>query len=376
MAIFIDSLIVDQFRGIINLNVDKLNHVNIIAGDNNSGKSSLLEAILLLRNPSDFNNILRVARMRDLNTRFNNASKYENFINLFPQNVKKPEIYVKCTCNKEIVLVNLKGEQKKIMLTPDDIYRNLPLANRDRRLRQYPDNMETMVFTGNLIYMLNSKEYVTEVDYSVYSEPLRREISSNNFIDMTYLSPSDHLRGNIFNRIIRDDVYKDICLNILRQFDSEIIDILYINNEDTNRPVEYIKHKTLGNMPLSTYGDGIKKVLSLANGIARSTNGVLLIDELETAIHSKYYDDIFRFIVKACKQFQVQLFVTTHNIEAIDSLLATQDYNKSVDYIADVDDISVITFKKELKSNRTLSRVLSGREVHKNREEFGFEVRL
>jgi len=77
-------------------------------------------------------------------------------------------------------------------------------------------------------------------------------------------------------------------------FDPAIVDLLILRNVDNNRPTEYVKHATLGNMPLSTYGDGIKKVLSLANGIAQAAGGVLLIDEVETAIHAKYYDDIFR----------------------------------------------------------------------------------
>lgn len=55
-----------------------------------------------------------------------------------------------------------------------------------------------------------------------------------------------------------------------------------------NRPVEYLRHKRLGDMPLSTYGDGIKKVLVLSNAIAAATNGILLIDEIETAIHKRY----------------------------------------------------------------------------------------
>ena len=96
----------------------------------------------------------------------------------------------------------------------------------------------------------------------------------------------------------------------------------------------------------------------------------MLIDEIETAIHKKYYDDIFRFIVKACKAFDVQVFVTTHSLEAIDGLLATQDYEEQ----KEEDSISVVTLKRE--SNNTYSRVLSGRDVAKNRETFGFEVRL
>ena len=81
-------------------------------------------------------------------------------------------------------------------------------------------------------------------------------------------------------------------------------------------------------------------------------------------------DDIFRFIVKACKAFDVQVFVTTHSLEAIDGLLATQDYEEQ----KEEDSISVVTLKRE--ANNTYSRVLFGREVAQNREAFGFEVRL
>ena len=72
--------------------------------------------------------------------------------------------------------------------------------------------------------------------------------------------------------------------------------MLLLKNENTNRPIECVKHKELGTMPLSSYGDGIKKVLSIASGIARAVDGVLLIDEVETAIHSRYFEDIFRFM--------------------------------------------------------------------------------
>lgn len=65
MAIHIESLQIQQFRGIQQLFVSHLNHINLVAGDNNCGKTSLLEALLLLHNPGDFTNTLHVARMRD-----------------------------------------------------------------------------------------------------------------------------------------------------------------------------------------------------------------------------------------------------------------------------------------------------------------------
>lgn len=373
MAVYMKQLYIENFRGIHNLEVKDLNHINIIAGDNNSGKTSVLEAVLMLRNPKDFTNILRIARQRDIGSFFTGISTYESFINLFPKEQEPLSISVKAICKGQSVEINLSGDRKMIFLEPEEVYKRIFAPNRkqiEHRLNQ--DSLEIEEFKGELQCIIDSERSGIFVEFHLYSPTSGREINRNDYLSMVYLSPFDHVRSNVFNRILRNDSYKEICLHVLRLFDPQIVDILILKNEDNNRPVEYIKHKRLGNMPLSTYGDGIKKVLSLANGIAQAAGGILLIDEVETAIHSRYYNDIFRFIVKACKQFEVQVFITTHSIEAIDGFLATQDYSSQNEF----DDISVITFKKDTASNKTYSRVLLGRHVQSNREQFGFEVRM
>ncbi|HJB39195.1 MAG TPA: hypothetical protein H9943_02225, partial [Candidatus Ruthenibacterium avium] len=61
------------------------------------------------------------------------------------------------------------------------------------------------------------------------------------------------------------------------------------------------------------------------------------------------------------------------SIEAIDGFLSIEDYDKTTE---EEDPISVVTLKKDLKMFRNYARVLSGRHVYQNREDFGFEVRL
>mgnify|MGYP005849944885 CR=1 FL=1 len=229
---------------------------------------------------------------------------------------------------------------------------------------------ETDVFDGSSVYMIGEQTLTESIRLNRLTRVTGTLIRLKPQIKISYVSPFEHLNGNIVNRIIKNDAYKLICLNALQLFDPEIEDIMIFRSDVSNRPVEYLKHKRLGNMPLSTYGDGIKKVLVLANAIIGATDGILLIDEIETAIHKKYYNDIFRFIVKACHTFNVQVFITTHSIEAIDGLLATQDY----DIQSKEDAITVVTLRRE--NHKTYSRVLQGREVFKNREAFGFEVRL
>lgn len=373
MAIHIEKLEIGHFRGIHHLTIENLNHLNIIAGDNNSGKTSVLEALMLLRSPNDFTNILRLARMRESNVFMGGASVYENFINLFPRDTSHMEIEIHAIYNGKPLDYYLIGHQKKIMLDPEDVVKNVHLFRKKQmQLELDIDMTEADAFSGSLINKIAGQRENIDVEINEYTTVSGREIRRNEFLNVVYLSPTDHVRGMVMNRILRNDSYKRICLTILQLFDPGIVDLLILRNEINNRPTEYVKHLTVGNMPLSTYGDGIKKVLSLAGGIAQAAGGVLLIDEAETAIHARYYADIFGFLVKASKQFDVQVFITTHSIEAIDGLLSTQNYEQQNKQ----DDIKVITFKKDNHEQKTYSRVLAGRHVYNNREQFGFEVRL
>lgn len=373
MAIHIESLKIEHFRGIHGLELENLNHLNIIAGDNNCGKTSVLEALLLLRNPNDFTNILRIARMRDMASYYSGISLYESFINLFPGDVGNKELAIEAVCCNQKIGCSLSGGQKKILMDPDDVLKKMNPGKRYRMKRNIgAELIEVAVFSGQLTHMLYGQKKITPVEIDAYATTTGREVSQNNVLHMVYVSPTDHVRGYVFDSIIRNAAYKEICLKILQMFDAEIEDLIILKNEDNEFSTEYIRHEKLGNMPLSTYGDGIKKVLSLANAIAQAAGGVLLIDEVETAIHAKYYDDIFRFIVKAALQFNVQVFITTHSMEAIDALLATQDYTKQIER----DEFSVLTLKKSGIDGKTYSRVLRGRHVYANREQFGFEVRL
>ena len=367
MAVHIQSLWIESFRGIKKLKAAELNHVNLIVGDNNCGKTSVLEALLLLRNPKDLANILRIARQRDPLWLVSRTSIYENFINLFPKSILQNVIKIEALCHSGLIKYSIHGDQKKILLDEGDLPQ-LNYSYAERKDSNLPS--ESDAFVGVMEYCIGDAHHTEDIKLHEFSRISGLEIRRNYLLDMVYLSPIDHMKSSIINYIIRNDGYKEICLRILQLFDADISDILILKNEQTNRPIEYIKHRTLGNMPISTYGDGIKKVLLLAHAIVQSADGILLIDEIETAIHAKYYDDIFRFLIKACKQYNVQLFITTHNKETIDALLATQDYEEQNEH----DDITVLTLKRGI--NRTYTRMLPGREVYDNRESFDFEVRL
>ena len=184
-----------------------------------------------------------------------------------------------------------------------------------------------------------------------------------------YIPSFGHLRFDLLQNIVDNPEYKKLAISILKQFDDSIVDICYTKADDGSF-LETIITESGVTMPFSVYGDGIKKILYILNKLFDATDSILLIDEIETGLHKKYYDTLFPVVFALAKKLNVQLFITTHSIEAIDGILATQDYENQ----DDMDAIKVVTLKKQ--DDATLSRVLPGREVFKNREAFGFEVRL
>ena len=361
----INKFFIEHYRGINNLKIEQLNQVNLVVGDNNCGKTSLLEALQLLGTSGNLANVYRIARQRESIFGVNSNSIYENFICMFPHDGSELEIEISGECNGKKIAFMLEGIQKKILIDAKELDRFVL-----REMKDISGELETDIFDGVISFQYGDEKYQEEVDINRFSRLSGTPMLKAEELNIVYISPFEHLKGNTIGQIIRNDGYKEICLKALQLFDPDIVDMMIFRSDIGNRPVEYLKHRKLGNMPLSTFGDGIKKVLVLSNAIARATGGILLIDEIETAIHKKYYDDIFGFVVKACKTFDVQVFITTHSLEAIDGLLATQEYEEQ----KTEDSISVVTLKRE--DNNTYSRVLSGRDVAFNREAFGFEVRL
>jgi len=364
----LDKLYIDSFRGIRDLYLDHLRPVNLIVGNNNCGKTSVLEAIEFLRfYDAGLINVLQIARQRDypFSMEFSN-SIYENVMCMFQQGSQVRKIELGGIYNGEEFSYRFQGENKKMFYDPGQEVRGR--LNRSKNVLQIEKEVDG--FEGGILVNLGKKYKQTPVKFHRYIKMSDYSYTESQSLPIRYVGSFAHLRGDIINEIVRNEEYKDICVRMLKLFDKGICDILTLPSDIGSNMVSYIKHDILGNMPLSTYGDGVKRALVLANEIARACGGILLIDEIETSIHKQYYDDIFRFVIKACLEYNVQLLITTHSLEAVDGILKTQDY----DQVTNEEIINVITLRKE--GNKTLSRSMNGADVYKDREDFGFEVRL
>jgi AAA15 family ATPase/GTPase len=127
---------------------------------------------------------------------------------------------------------------------------------------------------------------------------------------------TSNLTSSLWSEVVEADL-KDETIQLLRHFDPAILDVDFIAPTERRQLIS-VKHANLGRAPLHTFGDGLRRVFTLATAIPRVRNGFLLIDELETSIHAKALEKTFEWLIKACIDNNVQLLATTHSLEALD----------------------------------------------------------
>ncbi len=219
------------------------------------------------------------------------------------------------------------------------------------------------LFTGSIITKIENKpvEKVvngTSLDTGITGSMIKREVH--------YIPSFGHLRYDLLKNIVDNTEYKKLVIDILRQFDDSIADICYTKADDGSY-LESIITKNGVNMPFSVYGDGIKKILYILNKLVDAADSILMIDEIETGLHKKYYDTLFPVVFALANKLNVQLFIATHSIEAIDAILRYGDHENNHDIN---DPIKVITLKKvdSDKGSNIAARNVTGKYVSENRK--------
>ena len=370
----ISSIEISQFRGIKKLEISDFSRINLIVGDNNCGKTTVLEAIQLLFAEANLSSVKSIVRQRTvLNP---NDSFYVSFINLFnaEQKGKSLSFDIYAASNDGQIRFEITGKEKKV--SGEEALRVSSMSSRQKNtykksLTLLPETAK--IFAGSIISQTSQKPIDKEITISSIDNVLP-VITIKKAVQ--YLPSFGHLRYDLLQNIVENPEYKKLAVSIIQQFDESIVDICYTKADDGTF-LETVITDDGTNMPFSVYGDGIKKILYILNKLFDSTDSILLIDEIETGLHKKYYDILFPVVFELAKKLNVQLFIATHSLEAIDAILSYAKYDNTP---KNIDPIKVITLKRvnssDGKGSNVVVRNVTGRYVYENRKAYEFEVRL
>jgi AAA15 family ATPase/GTPase len=83
-------------------------------------------------------------------------------------------------------------------------------------------------------------------------------------------------------------------------------------------------------IPIGSMGDGIWRMLGIALSLANARGGILLIDEIDTGLHYKAMEDMWRLVMETATRLDVQVFATTHSRDCFEALAAISHPDVSV----------------------------------------------
>ena len=70
-------------------------------------------------------------------------------------------------------------------------------------------------------------------------------------------------------------------------------------------------------IPLPVSGEGMARLTSLVLSIANAENGVVFVDEIENGLHHSVMSKVWSAVGEAAREFNAQLFATTHSMECV-----------------------------------------------------------
>lgn len=373
MAIHIKELNIDTFRGIKNLELKNLGDINLITGDNNTGKTSVLEIINTLSEPSELKSWAKLGDKRKLN----NMSLYDSFEMLFDINKENKKIQysiIDRSNHKSTIEINADNTIIEMQQGEMDKLRNISTTIlSDDGSPDYADEYSSKIVDVNkydISFKVNgniaNKDSLLE--FQSYLK-INKEKKIKPIQNIVYISPTQHSWSEVFLSEILDNpsLYEEM-LTVLKLFDDGIISINAdnSNNKFSNRPVYKILSKNNNTaIPLNFYGDGIKKAILLLSAVVKAKDGILLLDEFEIAIHTSAMNEIFAWIINTCIRLNVQLFMTSHSEEAIDKILKCSPEIQ--------DKMRLITLYSN--EDKTVARVLDGKKAIKLKDDLGVELR-
>ena len=304
----------NNFRGFKKLSLE-LKPITLIAGKNNTGKTSILDSILLFQDYADPNVFLKLLGIRG--TLQSDTSARAIWDPLFYNMDTKNPIEIKLN-NEFSLCLNINNGYAISNNTPGILDGKTSLSSISYAL-SCDFKRGNKRFSGN--YLMGKES----LGYSVLLHGRDNPIAQPNEEFIQYIGPritlNDITLAEWFGQIelSQNEIDKKKLINILTILDEDIVDITTIA---TNRFVQlYFTNRQKIKLPIHTIGDGLKKILHIVLVLLAKPESILLLDEVENGLHYSLYPMFWEMLSELAIQQNCQIIATSHSYECISGAL-------------------------------------------------------
>lgn len=298
-----DQITFDDYKGFESgLCVKGLNRINLFAGDNNTGKSSLLEAVYSLAIQNDINAFIELQRRR---------GKFINGV------------------SSQWLARSVKPFKLSALFDGKEVALEVGVFNEENAEMNKADYLNTILMKGTF----NHEKSETRVRLYLDLRPdiHYKEISS--LFKATFSSPFTSLSrkalSDFHEESVESGTFDKIVEFISAEIDRNITDITKVGEGEDMRFL--VAHKKFDEpLDITQFGEGLQRIFNISLQIASAKNGVMCIDEVENAIHHSLLLKFTKFLQLLSEDFNVQLFITTHSNECVKAFFENEYRNEDI----------------------------------------------
>jgi AAA ATPase domain/AAA domain, putative AbiEii toxin, Type IV TA system len=329
------SLKIKNFRCLEEFDLPQLGRVNLLVGKNNSGKTSILEALHILNSPDTVQPFFDIIESRgeySLSTNDDNSSVFEVIHFLHGHQIDS---------NSSLELLGVTDKDKKInfslSLTSTSI-KELELGAAINN-KSFQDACISLSHSPGPNYVMEWKTidgttkmlcFPLNVSSARMIVKILPGLKSSRFISVSSTDPYTIIEN--FNEIVLTP-QEEILYESLRSIEPGIERIATVATQGYHRVTGnggFVVSINRQRVPIGSMGYGIWRMLEITLAMVNIPGGTLLIDEIDTGLHFSVMIDLWKLICKTAEKLDIQVFATTHN----------SDCWKSLAEVANSDDIA------------------------------------
>ncbi len=321
---------IKNFRGIDHLKIDDFSRVNVFLGQNNSGKSSVLEAIAMLMSMSnpDSPQLINAVRARKAFSKFIDIQYFFNNLNV----ANPPEVLAEET----------NGTSRHLKMTLSYVFDELAEPNNQPQQTGAVNYVNTLEMNFDISNGAPTRNYKSWLRVNSQGLVVNRKVADGYLENKrAWLTPSDLMTSNLASdlaELFRRN-RKDTVLSLLKIFDNRINSIEILTDDI------YVGFEGMAQMlPVSMMGDGLRRYLSIVASASNPMIDMFLIDEIDNGLHYSVYKKLWQALFALAVTSEKQIFVTTHSKETLGYL------NKMLQEVPDYKDgFRLFTIERTLK---------------------------
>ena len=305
---------VRNFRALDDLTIDRLSRINLVTGRNNSGKTTLLEAVFLLSGAGNPQVALTASAVRGADLAAAPA---------VAETFWKP-LFTALDMNRT---VEVAGRHK----TVGSLSLNISLERSGTVELPFEDPsgapISEAAATKGLLFTFKNGS-APHIQGRMRLTPGGIQIESPDsqppFLSTLLSSRTGSLHDDAMRLgQLRTRKQGGLVVDALKTVEPRLKSIE--DNTASGSPLIWGDIGLPELVPLPAMGEGMTRIARIILAISAAPNGVVLVDELENGLHHSVLGKVWQSIEAAARQFNAQVIASTHSFECVEAAYRSLD---------------------------------------------------